>query len=218
MTLFGLLICAAIFRVGYGVLVRHHLHQGVAMFVGLPVLLGTVVAFATYPRSPIGMVFKVTTLVMCVLAPLVEEGAICIAMAAPLVFGVIGLVALFLYLLNPKVGRGKASCCAALLGLLPLAWEPAQKTPGWEDRRPVEGFSLDDVRRLLESDLVAPFELSRRAAQGMSEEQIEMAANMSSAFTSPPAIAAMQVFSGAIFGLIIGLIAGLFMKRERAIM
>ncbi len=56
------------------------------------------------------------------------------------------------------------------------------------------------------------------AAQGMSEEQIEMAANMSSAFTSPPAIAAMQVFSGAIFGLIIGLIAGLFMKRERAIM
>ena len=47
MALFGLLICAAIFRVGYGVLMHRHLGQGVAMFVGLPVLLGTVVAFAT---------------------------------------------------------------------------------------------------------------------------------------------------------------------------
>ena len=55
------------------------------------------------------------------------------------------------------------------------------------------------------------------AAQGMSEEQIEMAANMSSAFTSPVAMALMQILFAALFGLIIGLVAGLFMKRERAI-
>lgn len=38
---------------------------------------------------------------------------------------------------------------------------------GVRDRRPVEAFSLEDVRRLLETDLVAPFEVSRRAAAGM---------------------------------------------------
>ena len=38
---------------------------------------------------------------------------------------------------------------------------------GLRDRRAVFVFSLDDVRRLMEADLVAPFELSRRAARLM---------------------------------------------------
>ena len=38
---------------------------------------------------------------------------------------------------------------------------------GVRDRRPVEAFNLGDVRALLETNLVAPFELSRRAAHGM---------------------------------------------------
>lgn len=51
-------------------------------------------------------------------------------------------------------------------------------------------------------------------AQGMSEEQIEMAISMAGAFISPTFIAISQVFGGALVGCIIGLIAGLFMKRE----
>lgn len=138
MALFGLLISAAVFRVVFELLVRHKMNQGITMFVGLPVLLGTIVAFATYPRSPVGMVFKVTTLVLCIIAPLMAEGAICIAMAAPIIFAFIGLSALLVKLVSPKIGRGKASCCAALLGLAPFAWEPSQKPPGWEDQRPIE--------------------------------------------------------------------------------
>lgn len=38
---------------------------------------------------------------------------------------------------------------------------------GARDRRAVDAFSLDDVRRLLENNLVAPFDLSRRAARLM---------------------------------------------------
>ncbi|HTN95669.1 MAG TPA: SDR family oxidoreductase [Nordella sp.] len=38
---------------------------------------------------------------------------------------------------------------------------------GLRDRRPIFDFALDDVRKLLEADLVAPFELSRRAAKLM---------------------------------------------------
>ncbi len=139
--LFGLLLCAAIFRIGYSYLVNHGLGQGGAMFIGLPVLLGTAVAFATYPRSPLGMVLKVTAMVLCILAPLLEEGAICIVIAAPLIFGTIGLVALVLRFLNPRLGRGKVTCCAALLGLAPILWEPAEKPAGWEEMRPIDEVS-----------------------------------------------------------------------------
>lgn len=38
---------------------------------------------------------------------------------------------------------------------------------GLRDRRPIFDFSLDDVRKLFEADLVAPFELGRRAARLM---------------------------------------------------
>lgn len=38
---------------------------------------------------------------------------------------------------------------------------------GQRDRRALDAFSLDDVRRLLDVNLVAPFELSRRAARLM---------------------------------------------------
>lgn len=51
-------------------------------------------------------------------------------------------------------------------------------------------------------------------AQGLSEEQIEMASSMAGAFMSPALMAVYQVIGGVIFGLIIGLVAGLFMKRE----
>lgn len=51
--------------------------------------------------------------------------------------------------------------------------------------------------------------------QGMSEEQIEMAAGMTSMFTSPVAIVLTQIIAGVIFGVIIGLIAGAIMKRDK---
>jgi len=38
---------------------------------------------------------------------------------------------------------------------------------GQRDRRPLDDFSLEDVRALLEVNLVAPFELARRAAAAM---------------------------------------------------
>jgi MFS family permease len=62
----------------------------------------------------------------------------------------------------------------------------------------------------LEEMMVAQWE-----EQGMSEEQIEMALSMSSAFTSPAMLAIWQTLGGALLGLLIGLAAGLVMKRER---
>lgn len=42
---------------------------------------------------------------------------------------------------------------------------------GLRDRRPVFDFSLDDVRQLIEADLIAPFELGRRAARLMIDKK-----------------------------------------------
>lgn len=51
-------------------------------------------------------------------------------------------------------------------------------------------------------------------AQGMSEEQIEMAMGFASGFTNPFSILIMSLVFGAIFGLIFSLIIGLIMKRD----
>lgn len=51
-------------------------------------------------------------------------------------------------------------------------------------------------------------------AQGMSEDQIEMALSMAGAFISPTFMAVSQLAGGVIMGVIVGLIAGLIMKRE----
>lgn len=143
LTFLGLLLCSAVFAVGYRLLMRNNLGQGAALFIGLPVILGAVIAMATTPRSALGMTLKVTALCMCVIAPLLGEGAVCLAMAAPLVFGVIGITAFLIRIFSGGVGagRGQVSCCALLIGLSPLLWEPAAKQPGWQDRRPLEEVS-----------------------------------------------------------------------------
>ena len=51
---------------------------------------------------------------------------------------------------------------------------------GGRDRRALFDFALDDVRRLLEQDLVAPFELSRRAARLMAARKWGRIVNITS--------------------------------------
>lgn len=51
--------------------------------------------------------------------------------------------------------------------------------------------------------------------QGMGEEEIEMALSMSSAITNPFMLSIWQTIGSALLGLIIGLVAGLILKRER---
>lgn len=51
--------------------------------------------------------------------------------------------------------------------------------------------------------------------QGLGEEEIEMALSMSSAITNPFLLAVWQVIGFALLGLLIGLVAGLVLKRER---
>lgn len=56
--------------------------------------------------------------------------------------------------------------------------------------------------------------IAQYEAQGMSEEQIEMASSMAGAFVSPTMMFVYQIIGGVFSGTIIGLIAGLVMKRD----
>jgi hypothetical protein len=52
-------------------------------------------------------------------------------------------------------------------------------------------------------------------AQGLSDEQIEMASKFTGFFMNPAFLAMSQVLGGLIMGVIIGLIAGVIMKKDR---
>jgi hypothetical protein len=58
------------------------------MFIGLPAILAVIVAFAPPSQSATGTVMKVLTLMMLLVAVLLVEGAVCILMASPIVYGI----------------------------------------------------------------------------------------------------------------------------------
>jgi hypothetical protein len=63
------------------------------VFIGLPTLLALAIAVSPPAKSLHGMTFKGVTLGLLIAAVLAREGVICIALAAPLVYGVAHLIA-----------------------------------------------------------------------------------------------------------------------------
>ena len=87
-----LLISAFVFGVIYRGTEKAGMVQTYAMFVGIPLIIGILVAYLTRPQTGVGTTIKVVTILLCVVCPLVGEGSICILMAAPLfyAFAVLG--------------------------------------------------------------------------------------------------------------------------------
>jgi hypothetical protein len=74
-------------------LVRSDRTDTAALFVGVPLLLAVVVALAPPAKSLHGLTFRVVTFVLLITSAFLHEGAACVLMAAPLVYGVAHLVA-----------------------------------------------------------------------------------------------------------------------------
>ncbi len=72
----------------YNVLHDQGLQASTALFVGLPLTLGLMVAHLTRTRTAYGRVLQSNLLFLAVVAPLLGEGSICVLMAAPLFLGV----------------------------------------------------------------------------------------------------------------------------------
>ncbi len=66
-------------------------------------------------------------------------------------------------------------------------------------------------------EMMTQMQIEQLEEQGMSDDQIEASLDMMSRFTSPNAIAGMALIGGPIWGLIVSLIAGAFLKKDRSI-
>ncbi len=81
----------AIAGLAYRHLSARGLEQSAALFIGIPALVGTLLALAPAPKSRTGLILKTITLGLLLSGPLLGEGFICILMAAPL-FLAVGVV------------------------------------------------------------------------------------------------------------------------------
>jgi len=72
----------------YRLTLVNELQQTAALFVGVPALIAIVVIFAISPRSAVGVACKAVTVGLLISMLLLQEGMLCIAMAAPLFYAV----------------------------------------------------------------------------------------------------------------------------------
>ena len=86
-----LILLSCSFAVVYQALRLSHLDRSVAMFVGVPLLLGLYCANSR-PYGGLGSALKYTTVLLCVVSPLLGEGAVCVLMASPLIYLIVCVV------------------------------------------------------------------------------------------------------------------------------
>ncbi|GAA4919981.1 hypothetical protein [Streptomonospora salina] len=102
---------------GYKVLRAGGLEQSALFYVGLPALIALVVVSSARPRSAAGTAVAVTTIGLLLAGPLLDEGVVCLVMAAPLFY----LVAVLFGLIASLAGAPDYSAPrSAFLRLVPF--------------------------------------------------------------------------------------------------
>ena len=91
-----LFLAVAAFVIGYKAITLAELKTTSALFMGLPTLVGFLIVSLTRTSSAYGMTVKASLVILCLVAPLLGEGSICILMMAPLFLGM-NLAMVFLY-------------------------------------------------------------------------------------------------------------------------
>ena len=114
----------------YRLLVSKDWNHTALMFLGLPAVLAIVLALTPKAKSATGGIMKGMTLALLLLAPLLGEGMLCIAIAAPLYYLVgliVGLVLDRQRKRNARYGAQTLSCVAIVL--VPFCLEGT--VPNW---------------------------------------------------------------------------------------
>jgi hypothetical protein len=141
--LMTLLLLSAISALVYRYIHQRNLVATYAMFVGLPLIIGALSVYMVRPRSSFGTVMKLTTVLICVVAPVLGEYLVCILMAAPILYAIAGLGYLLALgldrLFNPPGGRGGMVC------LLLIPFIAAELTSGPHGIRNGETLQVSDT-------------------------------------------------------------------------
>ena len=114
-----LILALAAGKVAYEVLSAQGLRQTAALFIGLPALLALILALSPRAGSLFGMLFKGITIALLMSGILLEEGFICILMAAPLFYAVALVVAIIVDQMRKQREQGGGTTMGLLL--VPLA-------------------------------------------------------------------------------------------------
>ncbi|MGW0808013.1 hypothetical protein [Nonomuraea sp. NPDC002799] len=93
----------------YQVLHAGHLEQTALFYVGIPAVIAVTVALTARPRSTVGMVMASVTVALALAGPLLQEGVVCLVMAAPLFYLVGAMVAVLIDEVRRRRGNGRLS-------------------------------------------------------------------------------------------------------------
>jgi hypothetical protein len=85
------------------------------IFIGIPLVLGALLAIAPWPKSATGGILRGIALALLVVAPLVGEGYLCILFASPLFFGVGLLIGGIVDIARKRKSAATLSCIILLL-------------------------------------------------------------------------------------------------------
>lgn len=92
--------------------------QTALFYVGIPAVIALTVILTARPKSAVGTALATTTVGLALAGPLLDEGVVCLVLAAPLFYGLAALVGVIVS--NAK-GRRRRSLAAAPLLLVLLA-------------------------------------------------------------------------------------------------
>ena len=102
-------------------LTKNGLNGSAALYVGLPLMLAYIFLIADKPKSATGSILKGTTIALLLSAPILQEGYICILIAAPIFYIVGAVVGLAVdYSRKHKHGRLQSTPVAVVMILFSL--------------------------------------------------------------------------------------------------
>lgn len=132
-TLTGMFLATAVAGCVYRVLVDHHLEQTSALFIGIPTVLGVLLAQTSPARTASGMVFKGVTFALLFAGIFLDEGFICLVMAAPIFFLIASLVMLVIGWFRRRLGRAPDATALGLIVLVlgPMSFEGTSDRLSW---------------------------------------------------------------------------------------
>ncbi|WP_167248795.1 hypothetical protein [Mumia sp. ZJ1417] len=87
-------------------------------YVGIPALIAVTVVLTARPKNAVGVALATTTVGLALAGPLLDEGVVCLLIAAPLFYGVAALVGLLAQ--AARGGGHRALVAAPLLALIAL--------------------------------------------------------------------------------------------------
>ena len=134
-----LLVSAVVFTLFYRGTEHFGMMQTYAMFVGIPLVIGVLVAYMTQPKSGLGTTLKVVTILLCVVSALLGEGTICILMAAPLFYA---FAAVGYYLVEAVMRRVRPNRRGGPLAVLIVPFAMAMLT---SDRNHIDNPATNTV-------------------------------------------------------------------------